>query len=120
MPRLRAKMPDPEMHNGDFDETSLGAAAVDLALHCQAVASRTRDIANNIGLSPDLIDVVERAGTLHDVGKADRRFKRWLDPAGQQGGARGQVECATPPVGGNANRLRMASGWPSRGPVRLG
>ena len=111
VPRLRAKMPDPEMHNGDFDETSLGAAAVDLELHCQAVASRTRDIANNIGLSPDLIGVVERAGTLHDVGKADRRFQRWLDPDGQQGGLVAKS---------NAPRhrweaMRIASGWPRGG-----
>ena len=51
------------------------------------------------------------AGTLHDVGKADRRFQRWLDPDGQQGGLVAKS---------NAPRhrweaMRIASGWPRGG-----
>ena len=111
VPRLRTKMPDPEMPSDDLDETSLNAAAVDLTLHCQAVASRARDIATKVGLSPDLIDVVGRAGTLHDVGKADRRFQRWLDPDGQQGVL--VAKSNTPRHRWEA--MRIASGWPRGG-----
>ena len=111
VPRLRAKMSAPEMHSDDFDETSLNATAVDLTLHCQAVAARARDIAINVGLSPDLIDVVGRAGTLHDVGKADRRFQRWLDPDGQQGVL--VAKSNTPRHRWEA--MRIASGWPRGG-----
>ncbi len=85
VPRLPVAKPAPESHNGDLDETSLAPTAVDLDLHGQAVGERARAIAERIGLSPRLVEVVERAGRLHDIGKADRRFQRWLDPDGQRG-----------------------------------
>ncbi len=80
VPRLQVRKPVPEPLSGDFDETSLGADAVELDRHGQAVATRARAVARRIGLSPALVDVVERAGRLHDIGKGDRRFQRWLDP----------------------------------------
>lgn len=99
--------------NADFDETSLapGAADIELDRHCDEVAARARKIAECIGLSADLADVVERAGRLHDVGKADRRFQRWLDPDGRHG-----VLLAK----SNAPRhkweaMRAAAGWPRGG-----
>ena len=111
VPRLRVKKPDSEPRSGDFDETSLDAAAVELDRHGQAVAARARAIAHRIGLPPDLTDVVERAGELHDIGKADRRFQRWLDPEGERG-----VLVAK----SNARRhlwesMRVAAGWPQGG-----
>ena len=111
VPRLRAKTPAREPLSGDFDETSLGAAAVELDPHGQAVSARARAIACRIGLPPDLIDVVARAGTLHDIGKADRRFQEWLDPKGERG-----VLVAK----SNAQRhrweeRRVAAGWPRGG-----
>ena len=103
--------PAGEPHGGDFDETSLGAAAVELGRHGQAVAARARAIAHRIGLPPDLTDVVERAGALHDIGKADRRFQRWLDPEGR----RDMLVAKS-----NAPRhlwelMRVAAGWPRGG-----
>ena len=99
--------------NADFDETSLapGAAAIELDRHCDEVAALARKIAKRIGLSTDLADVVERAGRLHDAGKADRRFQRWLDPDGRHG-----VLLAK----SNAPRhkweaMRAAAGWPHGG-----
>ena len=111
VPRLQAKMPDPEMPSGDFDETSLGVAAVELEQHCEEVAARARGIANRIGLSPDLTDVVERAGRLHDVGKADRRFQRWLDPDGQ----RGVLVAKSSAPRHRWESMRAAAGWPRGG-----
>ena len=47
VPRLRVTTPAGEPHSGDFDETSLGAAAVELDRHGQAVAARARAIATH-------------------------------------------------------------------------
>ncbi len=111
VPRLRAKRPTPESRSGEFDETSLSAAAVELEQHGMAVAGRARQIARCIGLSFDLTDIVERAGLLHDVGKADRRFQRWLDPEGQ----RGALVAKSNAPQHLWEAMRIAAGWPRGG-----
>ena len=111
VPRLRPQSLGSEMHSDNFDETSLDAAAVELELHCRAVAARARDVANSIGLPPDLIDVVERSGRLHDVGKVDQRFQRWLDPEGQ----RGVLVAKSNAPRHRWEAMRIASGWPRGG-----
>ena len=87
-PRLMVSVPDRRPASADLssdlDETSLGPAAVQLDEHGQAVGALARLIAQRIGVRPDLADVVERAGVLHDVGKSDDRFQQWLDPEGQR------------------------------------
>ena len=111
VPRLRVTTPGGEPHSGDFDETSLGAAAVELDRHGQAVAARARAIAHRIGLPPDLTDVVERAGALHDIGKADRRFQRWLDPEGR----RDMLVAKSNAPRHRWESMRVAAGWPRGG-----
>ena len=111
VPRLRAKSSTPECRSGEFDETSLSAAAVELEQHGRAVAARARQIARCIGLSSDLTDVVERAGLLHDIGKADRRFQRWLDPEGQ----RGALVAKSKEQRHLWEAMRIAAGWPRGG-----
>ena len=111
VPRLRVTTPAGEPHSGDFDETSLGAAAVELDRHGQAVAARARAIAHRIGLPPDLTDVVERAGALHDIGKGDRRFQRWLDPEGRRGGLVAKSDAPRH----RWESMRVAAGWPRGG-----
>ena len=111
VPRLRVTTPAGEPHSGDFDETSLGAAAVALDRHGQAVAARARAIAHRIGLPPDLTDVVERAGALHDIGKADRRFQRWLDPEGR----RDMLVAKSNAPRHRWESMRVAAGWPRGG-----
>ena len=113
VPRIPAAIPGAESPNGDFDETSLapGAAAIELDRHCDEVATRARKISECIGLSSGLADVVEHAGRLHDVGKADRRFQRWLDPDGRHGILLSKS---------NAPRhkweaMRASAGWPRGG-----
>ena len=109
--RLRVRMPAPEPLSGDFDETSLGTDAVDLDRHGQAVAARARAVARRIGLPPALADVVERAGRLHDIGKADRRFQRWLDPDAEQ-----DVLVAKSHAPRHRwEAMRAAAGWPRGG-----
>ena len=64
-----------------------------------------------IGLPPALADVVERAGRLHDIGKADRRFQRWLDPDAEQ-----DVLVAKSHAPRHRwEAMRAAAGWPPGG-----
>lgn len=111
VPRLLVQQPDDEAKNDEFDELSLGPVAVGLDEHGHAVGTRARRLAERIGLPDDLLEVVERAAKLHDVGKADPRFQRWLDPRRESG-----------PLLAKSNEprhrweaMRLSSGWPKGG-----
>jgi len=81
--RLRTRKTGDEPPLDDFDERSTGTGGrVTLDQHCQDVAAHACAIAHRIGLPDDLCDVVNCAASLHDIGKSDQRFQRWLDPAG--------------------------------------
>ena len=114
VPRLAVERPVREIPSDEFDEfdeLSLGPAAVELDRHGHAVGRRARAVAERIGLLDDLLDVIERAATLHDIGKADARFQRWLDPGRESG----------PPLaksGAPRHRweaMRVSAGWPKGG-----
>ena len=96
----------------ELDEMSWAETAVDLELHCQAVAVRAREVAERLGIAADLSEIVERAGRLHDIGKADRRFQRWLDPDEKHDGAL-VAKSNMPPH--RWNEARAAAGWPRGG-----
>lgn len=113
VPRLRVEKPALEPPSIEFDETSLalGPEAVGLVGHGTAVGRRARDTAATIGLPPHLCEVLEVAGRAHDVGKADQRFQRWLDPEGRRD---------APVAKSNTPRhlweqTRAAAGWPRGG-----
>ncbi len=118
-PRLRvAGTPRFQRLNSDLgsdsDELSLSEAARGLTEHGAEVGKLAQQIAQRIGLRPDLADVVERAGALHDIGKADERFQRWLDPdleSPQQG--RLLAKSNTPRH--LLAATRAAAGWPQGG-----
>ena len=113
--RLRVAAPESQRPSSDFgsedDEMSLTPEAVELEEHGRAVGAMARVIAKRIGLPPTLAEVVERAGALHDIGKADHRFQRWLDPEGQR--ATPMAKSTTHPSRWAATRA--ASGWPRGG-----
>ncbi len=113
--RLRVATPQSQRPGSDFssegDEMSLTPEAVELDEHGRAVGATARIIAERIGLPQTLAEVVERAGALHDIGKADRRFQRWLDPDGQR--AAPMAKSTTQPSRWEATRA--ASGWPRGG-----
>ena len=111
IPRLLVEQPAREALSDEFDELSLGPVAVDLDSHGQAVGTRARRLAERIGLPDDLLEVVERAAKLHDVGKADPRFQRWLDP--QRGSGPLLAKSNTPRHRWEA--MRVSSGWPKGG-----
>ena len=109
--RLRVEKPELESWSIDFDETSLAAEAVELTTHGAAVAERARGIARAIGLPSHLSELIERAGRTHDIGKADQRFQRWLDPEGKQDVL--VAKSSTPRHRWEATRV--AAGWPRGG-----
>ncbi len=111
VPRLRVTDAPLEPRNDELDETSLAKKADDLDLHCRAVAKRARSIADRLGLADQLAEVVERAGLLHDVGKADSRFQRWLDPEGAREGRAAKSDMPRH----RWNAARIAAGWPRYG-----
>ena len=111
--RLPVRRPAREPLNDEFDELSLvlGPVAMELDRHGQAVGERAGQIGKCVGIPDDLLEVVERGATLHDIGKADPRFQRWLDPEGQSVSQRAKS---------NAPRhrweaMRVSSGWPRGG-----
>ena len=112
VPRLPRHTAVPGPRSDEFDEMSLAETAVNLELHCQAVAVRARSIAERLGIPTDLAEVVERAGRLHDIGKADRRFQLWLDPDERHGGVR---VAKSKMQRHRWNAARAAAGWPRGG-----
>lgn len=58
--------------------TSSSAAPVPLIRHALRVGELARSFAERIGLEPDLVEAVELAGRLHDIGKAEERFQVML------------------------------------------
>ena len=111
VPRLPVTNPATEARSDELDEMSLSKTAVSLDLHCRAVGRRARAIAKRIGLPPGLQDVIERAGLLHDTGKADSRFQRWLDPEGEHQGLAAKSGMPQHLWG----EARSAAGWPRGG-----
>ena len=98
-------------HSDAHDEMSLAETAVHLDRHGEAVGERAREVAKHVGLASDLVEILQQAGRLHDIGKADLRFQRWLDPEGKHG-----VKIAK----SNLPRYRwyqarVAAGWPRGG-----
>ena len=111
VPRLAVELPAEEALSDEFDELSLDRVAVELDCHGHAVGRRARSVAEQVGLPDDLLEVVERAATLHDIGKADARFQRWLDPRRESGPLLAKSD--TPRHRWEATRA--SSGWPRGG-----
>ena len=84
---------------------------MDLDGHGNAVGTRARKVAERIGLTDDVIEVIERAAILHDVGKADARFQRWLDPRRESGPLLAKSDAPRH----RWEAMRLSSGWPGGG-----
>ena len=98
----------------ELDEVSLAVSATDLESHGSEVGTRAGRVAAVLGLPADVAATMERAGSFHDVGKADDRFQRWLNPTGtSESGASLVAKSAMPPQRWAA--ARAVSGWPSGG-----
>lgn len=115
--RLRRSVFDSDEERSDeLDETSLSPAAIQLDQHGEAVGTLSALIATQLGLEPQCVDVVRRAGWWHDLGKADVRFQRWLDP--HRGSGNGRVShllAKSHMPKSRWNATRIAAGWPHGG-----
>jgi len=120
VPRLKVRSPQPEEDApiDDFDENSVVESVsasnrklATLAGHGEAVGEQSRMVAERVGLPAGLCEVVEFAARLHDIGKADRRFQRWLDPEDKNGVAMAKSD--EPRRRWEA--MRVQSGWPRGG-----
>lgn len=60
------------------DDSSFRSSEVTLGRHSADVRELAGTYARNLGLGSKLVDDIVLAGWLHDVGKADPRFQRWL------------------------------------------
>ena len=94
-----------------FDELSFTATSVALAHHLGSVGQVAARIAGRIGLPADLVEAVRQGGRLHDLGKLDPRFQRWLDPFAEA--AEPVAKSARPWHRWEADR--RAAGWPRGG-----
>jgi len=96
----------------DLDERSLASNMTELHIHNEAVGILAKDICTRLGVRNDITDVIEKAGLLHDLGKADQRFQRWLNP----NWAHGDVLMAKSDTSQHHwQEYRNTSGWPKGG-----
>lgn len=110
--RLVLQHQDDSVLYDELDEASLAGEAVELDRHGQAVGERARQIAASVGIEPAVASVVGRAGDLHDAGKADERFQRWLSD-----GEPSQPLLAKSRLSRRSrwSASRAAAGWPHGG-----
>lgn len=97
-----------------FDELSFGlegAKAPTLREHLATVGDAAEAIAQAIGLPDDVVVAVVRAAAWHDLGKADGRFQRWLDPDARSDALLAKSDAPTH----RREDARRAAGWPRGG-----
>ncbi len=118
VPRLHVGSAEQTASLDESDEVSLCDAlppeAMELVAHGTAVGDRAKGLAAALGLSVGLTDVVAQAGEFHDLGKADSRFQRWLNPSALA--TRDHVLLAKSQMAKSRwSTARSDSGWPAGG-----
>jgi CRISPR-associated endonuclease/helicase Cas3 len=76
--RLPAVSEDTDRFSDEDDVAASGTVRVPLFQHLPGVAAHAKRFASGCGLPQALIQAVEQAGLLHDLGKADLRFQALL------------------------------------------
>ena len=121
VPRLEIRSRPQTASLDESDEVSLcetlGPEAMRLVAHGKAVSDRACKLATALGLSTRLVELMAQAGEFHDIGKADARFQRWLNP---NASAFNTAVDYTPMAKSNMSRsrwqtARAEAGWPRGG-----
>ncbi|GIU85191.1 MAG: hypothetical protein KatS3mg008_1966 [Acidimicrobiales bacterium] len=94
-----------------LDELSRSQSLVELLAHCDSVGAAAEALGRQIGIADELCEALRAAGEFHDLGKADSRFQRWLDP--EEVSPEPLAKSARPWSKWRADRI--ASGWPEGG-----
>lgn len=112
VPRLVTKRAEVDARVDAFDELSAAArTAVELDAHGAGVEARARAVGLQVGIGHALAHTVARSARFHDVGKADPRFQRWLDP---RAASTTLLAKSTTPTN-QWEAARIAAGWPTGG-----
>lgn len=98
-----------ELGDDAFDGLSNTGDPTELRLHMTRTGDRAERLASEIGLPPELCMAVRNAGRLHDLGKSDPRFQRWL------GALDGEMRAKSGASSRDWRRDRVRAGWPSGG-----
>jgi CRISPR-associated endonuclease/helicase Cas3 len=94
-----------------LEELSFDAMSVELADHLGSVGAAAGKIALAVGLPEAVRASVELAGRLHDLGKADPRFQRWLDPRKEAPNLLAKSSVRRTEM----EAVRVGTGWPRGG-----
>ncbi len=95
--------------DGTDEMNSFVGSGVGLRAHCEGVGRLAGAFARRLGLSDALVADLELAGRVHDLGKADARFQRWLSDGVDRGELLAKSELHDPRA---IARARDASGYP--------
>jgi CRISPR-associated endonuclease/helicase Cas3 len=98
-----------------LDELSSAASSVELGPHMAAVGDVAQRIAERLGLSESLVLAVQNAGRLHDLGKAEPSFQRWLHAGDLEGDDPDRLLAKSGLPRALWQQSRVAADWPAGG-----
>ncbi len=77
-PTTQKPMVDPSTMDGSDAAGSLIGSGVTLGSHLDGVGARARDYGTRLGFPTEILEDLQLAGRLHDLGKVDKRFQSQL------------------------------------------
>lgn len=114
--RLSPRPGETDAFSDEDDTTASGTHRIELRAHLDGVADFARRFAKGCGLSESLVNAVELAARMHDLGKADPRFQAWIN--GGNPWVRGELLAKSEniPQGKKASeKARQCAGYPEGG-----
>lgn len=83
--------------------------------HLQAAAELAHKVADVVGVPAGIAAVVEEAARMHDIGKLEPRFQRWLDPEADLTDDPREALAKSDTPRHRREATRVAAGWPRGG-----